>query len=151
MFNYTAATGIALQHQHKGTPNCFFFLHSEQNPFPIYRVKLHQNKWRDLKKKVTKSNQWQDSDQRYQRADSLHHYSNENQEQKARAESVIHRRVLKHQTSVLPCGWGRYRGRLRSPAWLWQSVCVCLLSNDCLHSCLFSARVQLPAAPPCVI
>ncbi len=39
-----------------------------------------------------------------------------------------------HTISALPCGWGRYRGRPRSPAFLWQSVC--LLSNNCLHSCL---------------
>lgn len=37
---------------------------------------------------------------------------------------------------VLPCGWGRYREHLRSPAFLQHNGC--LVFNHSLHSCLFA-------------
>lgn len=56
VFNYTAATGIALQHQHKGTPNCFFFYTLNKIPFQFTELNCIKTNG-GIKKKVTKSNQ----------------------------------------------------------------------------------------------
>lgn len=85
VFNYTAATGITLQHQHKGTPNTFFFLLRSTltlNKIPFQFTELNCIKANGGIKKVTKSSRFQDSDERYQRAGSRHNCFHKAQEQR---------------------------------------------------------------------